>query len=283
MAVAKVTNTLRLLPFTVYVLLMFALPAVLVVTSAFQNGGSWTLANFSIFSRPGIAVSFWNSCWLSALVAFVGAAFGAVVCFALLACKEGGVIRRLVDSASSTLSQFGGVMLAFAFIAVMGNQGMVTLLIRNLLHVNIYKNSMWLYSTQGLILPYLFFQVPLMIITFYQSIARLPENLAEVVAGLGGSKWMFWKNVGMPILFPSFMSGFLLLFANAFSAYATAAALISQGSQIAPLQVRAALISETGLGSEGVAGALAVGMLVIMLVVMVVYAAVERKAAKWLS
>lgn len=192
-------------------------------------------------------------------------------------------MRRLVDSASSTLSQFGGVMLAFAFIAVMGNQGMVTLLIRNLLHVNIYKNSMWLYSTQGLILPYLFFQVPLMIITFYQSIARLPENLAEVVAGLGGSKWMFWKNVGMPILFPSFMSGFLLLFANAFSAYATAAALISQGSQIAPLQVRAALISETGLGSEGVAGALAVGMLVIMLVVMVVYAAVERKAAKWLS
>lgn len=78
------------------------------------------------------------------------------------------------------------------------------------------------------------------------------------------------------------MSGFLLLFANAFSAYATAAALISQGSQIAPLQVRAALISETGLGSEGASGALAVGMLAIMAIVVGLYALVERKSSSWL-
>jgi putative spermidine/putrescine transport system permease protein len=84
-------------------------------------------------------------------------------------------------------------------------------------------------------------------------------------------------------MFPSFMGGFLLLFANAFSAYATAAALISQGSQIAPLQVRAALVSETGLGSQGAAGALALGMLGIMVLVVLVYALVERKASSWLA
>lgn len=99
---------------------------------------------------------------------------------------------------------------------------------------------------------------------------------------LGGGAGHFWRHVGLPMLMPSFMSGFLLLFANAFSAYATAAALISQGSQIAPLQVRAALISETGLGSEGASGALAVGMLAIMAIVVGLYALVERKSSSWL-
>ncbi len=280
----KISNGMRLLPFALYVLLMFVLPAVLVISSAFQaDGGGWTLENFNIFSRPGVGAAFWNSCWLSALTSLVGAVMGAVVCFALLGCKEDGVVRRLVDSASSTLSQFGGVMLAFAFIATMGNQGLITLLIKNLLRIDIYANGMWLYTPVGLILPYLFFQMPLMIISFYPAIARLSGNLAEAVAMLGGSKTEYWRFVGIPVLFPSFMGGFLLLFANSFSAYATAAALISQGSQIAPLQVRAALISETGLGSEGAAGALAVGMLVIMAFVVLTYALVERKASSWLD
>lgn len=280
----KISNGIRLLPFVLYVLLMFALPAVLVVSSAFQtDSGGWTLRNFDIFSRPGVGAAFWNSCWLSALTSLIGAILGSMVCFALLGCKEDGVVRRLVDSASSALSQFGGVMLAFAFIATMGNQGLITLMIRNLFHIDIYAKGMWLYTPVGLILPYLFFQMPLMIISFYPAIARLSGNLAEAVAMLGGSKATYWRSVGIPVLFPSFMGGFLLLFANAFSAYATAAALISQGSQIAPLQVRAALISETGLGSERAAGALAVGMLAIMAFVVLVYALVERKASSWLD
>ncbi|MCH4161238.1 ABC transporter permease [Bifidobacterium sp.] len=280
----KGNTTLKLLPFVVYVVLLFVLPAALVVSSAFQaDSGGFTLENFSIFSQPGVTDAFWNSVWLSALTAVLGALFGAVVCFALLGCKDSGIIHRLVDAASSTLSQFGGVMLAFAFIATLGNQGLLTLLIKALLHIDIYSRQMWLYTTMGLILPYLFFQIPLMIITFYPAISRLPRNLAEAVAMLGGNSWTYWRRVGMPVMFPSFMGGFLLLFANAFSAYATAAALISQGSQIAPLQVRAALVSETGLGSQGAAGALALGMLGIMVLVVLVYALVERKASSWLA
>ena len=56
----------------------------------------------------------------------------------------------------------------------------------------------------------------------------------------------------------------LLLFANAFSAYATAAALVSQGSPIVPLQIRDALTSEVVLGQENVGKALALGMIVVV-------------------
>ena len=85
------------------------------------------------------------------------------------------------------------------------------------------------------------------------------------------------------MLAPSFIASLLLLFANAFSSYATAAALISQGSQIVPLQIRSALISETVLGRENMAGALALGMIVVMVVVMTAYALVQRRASRWQS
>ena len=280
----RIRNMASLVPFVVYVTMMFFVPTLLVEKSAFESAdGGWTLANLAIFSRPGVGSAFLNSLWLSLLTALVGAVLGSIISFALLGCAPGGIIRRTVDSASSTLSQFGGVMLAFAFIATLGNQGMVTLFLRRAFHVDIYAGSMWLYTPRGLILPYLFFQIPLMIITFFPAISRLSPQFAEAVAMLGGGRRDYWRYVGVPVLVPAFMGGFLLLFANAFSAYATAAALISQGSQIAPLQVRAALISETGLGSGGEAGALAMGMLGVMIVVVGAYALVERKASTWIG
>lgn len=280
----RIREAAGLSPFIIYVIMLFLLPTLLVIHSAFtSDSGAWTVANFAVFSRPGVATAFANSCGLSFVTALVGSVLGAAVAFAMQGCRDDGIARRLVDSASSTLSQFGGVMLAFAFIATLGNQGMVTLFLRNAFHVDIYAQGMWLYTTNGLILPYLFFQTPLMIITFSPALSRLPEHLAEAVAMLGGGRWTFWRRVGIPVLFPAFMGGFLLLFANAFSAYATAAALISQGSQIAPLQIRSALISETGLGSGGDAGALAAGMLVIMAAVVTAYALLERKASSWLD
>jgi putative spermidine/putrescine transport system permease protein len=98
---------------------------------------------------------------------------------------------------------------------------------------------------------------------------------------LGGTSRSFWMQIGFPVLAPSFLASLLLLFANAFSSYATAAALISQGSQIVPLQIRAALTSETVLGRENLAGALALGMIIVVGIVMAVYSLIQRRAARW--
>ena len=96
------------------------------------------------------------------------------------------------------------------------------------------------------------------------------------------STWAYWRHVGGPILAPSFAGSALLLFANAFSAYATAAALISQGSPLAPLQIRAALTSEVVLGQANVGKALALGMVIVVAIVMSLYALLQRRTARWL-
>ncbi|MHB1063576.1 MAG: ABC transporter permease, partial [Georgenia sp.] len=179
------------------------------------------------------------------------------------------------------LAQFGGVMLAFAFIATIGIQGLVTQWLLVSFGVDIFGDGVWLYQVPGLLLPYLYFQVPLMVITFMPAMEGLKPQWAEANATLGGSRWTYWSRIAGPILLPSFLGSVLLLFANAFSSYATAAALISQGAQIVPLQIRAALVSETVLGRENMAGALALGMVVVMVVVMGAYSVLQRRTARW--
>lgn len=275
---------LGLLPFASYIAIFLALPTILAVSSGlFDGDGVFTLDNFMVLVNPVILRTFLDSAWLSLLTAAIGAVTGALVCYAMLGLREGGPIRSAVDAASGVLAQFGGVMLAFAFIATIGQQGVVTLFLKDHAGVNIFENGVWLYELPGLILPYVFFQVPLMVITFMPALTALRPQWVEANLALGGDRMSFWTRVGMPILAPSFFAGVLLLFANAFSSYATAAALVSQGSQIVPLQIRAALTSETVLGRENLAGVLAFGMILVVGIVMAAYSLIQRRAARWQS
>lgn len=277
------TAWLGLVPFGAYLALFLVLPTVLAIaTGFFDNAGAFTWSNLSALVDPVILTTFWNTTWLSLLTAAVGAIIGAIVCYAAMGLPPTGGIRTTLDAATGVLAQFGGVMLAFVFIATIGVQGVVTILLKDTFGIDLQPGT-WLYSVPGLILPYIYFQVPLMIITFLPALAALKPQWAEANLTLGGSRVSFWLRIGFPVLAPSFLASFLLLFANAFSSYATAAALASQGSQIVPLQIRAALTSETVLGRENLAGALALGMIVIVGVAMGLYALLQRRAARWQS
>lgn len=275
---------LGLTPFAAYILLFLAVPTVLAVASGFfAKDGAFTWANVAALADPVVIATFANSGWLSLLTAVVGAVVGALVCYALLGLNADGVIRSTVDAAAGVLAQFGGVMLAFAFIATIGIQGVITVFLTDAIGFNIYENGTWLYELPGLILPYIYFQIPLMVITFMPALAALKPQWAEANLTLGGTRASFWMRIGVPVLAPSFLASLLLLFANAFSSYATAAALASQGSQIVPLQIRTSLTSETVLGRENLAGALALGMIIVVGVVMALYSLIQRRAARWQS
>ena len=263
-------------------LLFLALPTLIAVGTGFVGtDGGFTLDTLLALGDPVVLSAFGNSIWLSALTAVIGAVVGALVCYALLGANPEGALRSTVDSLSSVIAQFGGAMLAFAFTATIGIQGMVTVFLRSSLGIDIFADGVWIYELPGLVLPYLYFQVPLMVITFMPALASLKSTWAEANATLGGTARSYWLRIALPVLAPSFLGGLLLLFANAFSSYATAATLISQGAQIVPLQIRAALTSETMLGRENLAGALALGMILVMTVVMIGYSVLQSRAAGW--
>jgi putative spermidine/putrescine transport system permease protein len=184
-------------------------------------------------------------------------------------------------SLCSVLAQFGGVALAFAFLATIGLNGVLTVWAQQMFGWDL-AGSGWLYGVPGLILVYCYFQIPLMVIVFLPALEGLRVQWREAAVSLGASPWQYWREVGIPLLTPAFLGSALLLFANAFAAYATAAALVSQGSPIVPLLIRAALTSEVVLGQSGFAYALALEMIVVVAVVMVAYNALVRRTARWL-
>lgn len=272
---------LGLTPFAAYVLLFLAVPAVIAVGSGFFDAsGAFTFANLAAFADPSVLRAFGASFGLSAVSAVIGAVVGAVVCWALAALRPDGFVRSVIDSAASVLAQFGGVMLAFAFIATIGAQGLVTTWLISVFHVDLNAGGAFLYTVPGLVIPYVYFQVPLMVLTFMPALEGVKAQWGEAAATLGASRLTYWRRIGLPVLAPAFWGSLLLLFANGFSSFATAAALISQGG-IVPLTIRAQLTSETIIGLQNVAGVLAFGMVVVMVVVMGGYSLLQRRAARW--
>ena len=269
-------------PFFAYVGIFLLLPTAIVVAGSFVDGNSLSLNNFAVLKQPFVISAFVNSVVLSAVTALVGAILGALLAYAVASGNPRGILRRLVTSACGVLAQFGGVTLAFAFLATIGGAGFVTLWLKNR-GIDIYANGVWLYQLRGLGLVYTYFQIPLMVLVFLPALDGIRPQWREATESLGGGTWHYWRYVAGPLLAPAFFGGTLLLFANAFSAYATAAALVNQGSVIASLLIANTLTSEVGLSNPGIASSLALVMVVIVAIVMVLYALLQRRTAKWLA
>jgi putative spermidine/putrescine transport system permease protein len=278
-------NYLALLPFHLYVGLFLILPTLIVAIGAVTTAdGQPTLDNISrLFADTVFIDAFVKSIQLAVGTAIGGAIFGGLLAWAVVRGDPNGLLRQVVIAASGVLAQFGGVMLAFAFLATFGFNGLATLFLRDVLHVDLLTDASWIYSLAGLAVVYTYFQIPLMVIVFLPSLDGVRQEWYDASASLGGSSWSFWRHVGGPILAPAFLGALLLLFTNAFSAYATAAALISQGSSLVTLQIAGALTSEVVPGQENVGKALALGMIVVVSIVMLAYALIQRRASRWVK
>ena len=252
------------------------------VAGAFvDETGALTLENLRTALTGPYLRAFLRSLQLSAITAVTGAVLGSLLAWAVVSGKPDGLLRRVVTSASGVLAQFGGVTLAFAFLATVGFEGLVTVWLRDL-GWDIFAGGAWIFELSGLALVYTYFQIPLMVIVFLPALDGLKPQWREAARSLGGTSWTYWRRVAGPVLAPAFLGSMLLLFANAFSAYATAAALVSQGSPIVPLQIRNLQTSEVILGQQNLGRALGLGMVVVVGVVMALYALLQRRTTRWL-
>ncbi len=279
----RALDYLGALPFLVYVGVFLLYPTLTVVGGAFSDGrGGLTLANLRTITGGPYRDSFVRSLELSAITAVIGAVLGALLAWAVVSGRPDGPLRRVVVSAAGVLAQFGGVTLAFAFLATVGFEGLVTVFLRDHLGIDLFSSGAWIFELPGLALVYTYFQIPLMVIVFLPALDGLRPQWREAAQNLGGTAWSYWRRIAGPILAPAFLGCALLLFANAFSAYATAAALVSQGNPIVPLQIRTFQTSEVILGQQNVGKALGLGMVVVVTVVMTLYAVLQRRTSRWL-
>jgi putative spermidine/putrescine transport system permease protein len=179
-------------------------------------------------------------------------------------------------------SNFAGVPLAFAFIATIGPAGLITMYLRTEFGINLRMYGWNLLSTWGLIITYLFFQIPLMILIITPALEGLKKEWREAADILGATRLQYWRMVALPILFPSILGTMALLFANAFGAVATAIALTGPSLNIAPILLYAQIRGDV-LGNPNLGYALAFGMIIITGAANTIYIVLRLRAERWLK
>ena len=274
-------NELGLVPFgLVAAAFLLAPTAMLVVGSLVDDQGRFTLSNLAGLFQPFVLQAYWLSIQVSFLSAAGGGVFGFLLAYAIVL---GGVprgARSLLLTFSGVASNFAGFPLAFAFVATLGRTGIVTVFLGSVLHLSLYGSGFNLYSMAGLSLTYMYFQLPLMVLIITPSLDGLKREWREAAESLGATPAEYWRHVALPVLAPSIFGAMILLFGNAFGAYATAFALTGGTFNFATILIGAEIRGDV-LHNLGLGYAVALGMVVIMGVSIGGYTLLSRVSSRW--
>jgi putative spermidine/putrescine transport system permease protein len=274
---------LGVLPFAAFAVLFLILPTMNIVIGAFQTAdGQFTLENIYQLKTGSIPAAYLISIKISVASALLGCLIGFAMSAAMVLGGLPKAIRGPLLTFSGVASNFAGVPLAFAFLATLGPLGMVTVFLRTQLGIDLRSLGFNILSFWGLTLTYLFFQIPLMILIITPALDGLKKEWKEAASILGATGPQYWRMVALPILFPSLLGTFALLFANAFGAVATAIALTGSSLNIVPILLFAQIRGDV-LGNPNLGYALAFGMIVITGIANTIYIWLRARSERWLK
>ena len=233
----KKTYLLALIPFLVFCVLFELIPIIYTIIRSFVPEGEdfgFTLANYiNIFTKPLYQKAIVNSLIISILSSIIGLIVAFIGAKAVHESK--GKLNNIFMSILNMVSNFSGVPLAFAYIIMFGNVGVMTMIGSN--YGIEFLANFPLYSIFGLLLIYVYFQIPLSTLLLIPAFDAIRKEWKESNALLGGTNFTFWTKIGVPILMPSILSTFSVLFANALAAYASAYALLMNNVSLLPIRL----------------------------------------------
>ena len=278
---SKYVYLLALIPFAVVVCLYELIPLIMLVIDSFGVDGDasvlFSMENYkNIFTSMAYQKSIANSLKITAISTLIG----IILAFlgAQAAHNSRGKVRSAFMSVLNMTSNFAGVPLAFAYMILLGNLGIITQLAK--LYGIEFIQNFDLYSSKGLILMYIYFQIPLSTLLLIPAFDGIRKEWQEANMLLGGRTTTFWFKVGIPVLIPSIFGTISVLFANALCAYATAYALLMNNFNLLPVNISALFVGDIVLKPK-LGAALSVVMIVIMCAVILLDNFIVKKTTRW--
>lgn len=274
----KVKNTITMLPLLILALFFIFMPIASMLKDSFTmpEAGGFTLDNYkTILTDSVYIVATKNSIYLSLISSVVGLILSFFIAYSINEIGKKGQNRVL--SILNMVSNFVGLPLYFAFVVILGNTGVFVLALRA---IGINLSSVFrLYSMDGLMLLFIYFQIPLgslMLVPAFQAIQPAWREAAEL---LEAPPWKFWTRIGIPVLMPSILDTFGLLFANAITAYATVILLVTTSIPLLPVKITTMFTGEMTQQKE-MGSALAIWMVFLMLLVIAVCNFIKKRLCR---
>jgi len=191
--------------------------------------------------------------------------------------------RSVWLSLLNVAANFGGIGLAFAYMAALGTFGMVTLALQD---VGIPWIPPEIGSFTSLVMAYSYTNIPLFVLLTLPAMGILRQEWLEAAEVCAASRWQFWRFVGLPVLAPFLAAGFLLIFTCSIGLYGIAYALggtASSTGQLRLITLQIGLNLNTGVGSEERSYVLAVVLLLLATGALLSYRAVMKRALRWFT
>lgn len=271
----KRLHLLALVPFLILVGLFELLPLVMVVFRSFmpEHAIGLTLAHYvRIFTTRLYQQAVLNSIIVSAVSSVIGI---AAAYFGAKAVHEGGPrLQHFFKTILSLTSNFAGIPLAFSYIILLGKVGVLVLWGKKFGMDSLSNFN--LYSVWGLMIIYVYFQIPLATLLLIPSFDAIRKEWKECVSLLGGTSFTFWTKVGLPALRPALFGTVSVLFANALAAYATAYALLQNNFSLIPIRLSEQFVGDITQHKE-FGSALAVVLMVLMVVSILINDTILKK------
>lgn len=244
---------------------------------------SFTLSNFSATLHAPHLKAVETSLELSAITAVLAAVLGFALAQAVVSSK-GGALKNLVTTASAVTANFGGIPLAFLFIATLDvNSGVLTKFLQDHFGFSLQDDlGFQLSGLSGITLVYMYFLVPLMVLVIMPALEGIKAQWGEAAENLGASRSQYWRWVAAPVLLPSFLGSMLLVFCAAFSAYATAYA-INSSFPLVTIDINSLVSGNVFVDQQSIGAALAVDMILVVLPLTAIYLFLQRRTSRWLG
>ena len=268
-----------ILAFILVSVVFMVAPTGILAVQAFYGDDGFTLEYLLALNTYRYRVALENSVILSVMSALVGVVAGGLIAQVTISPGAPKSLRSLVTSFSAVASNFAGVPLAFAFVSTLGTLGLLTTWLKAA-GIDIYNMGFSLFSLTGLVIVYSYFQIPLMVIVITPALLAMRGEWREATENLGATSWQYWRMVGLPVLAPSLLASFILLFGSGFSAYATAYSLTSGNIGLLTTEI-SNVLSGNVMVSQQTGAALSLLMIIVMVVVLALNSVLTRRAARW--
>ncbi len=234
-------------------------PLCLLAYGSLNRGGTVSAASYvEIFCDSACLAALLHSLVLS----FFVAAAATVLCLgpAWLLARHEFTGKRLVRAAFTLPLSFSGIMVGFLAIIMLGRVGFIPQMTERITGTAFLSGAA--YQLTGLIIAYLYFEIPRGILSLESSL-HFDEEMIAAAASLGAGGFQRFRWVVLPLICPALLSAFALTFSVSLGSFGVAL-ILSRRFSVLPLEL---FHQFTAMSNAPLASAMAVVLAVVALAV----------------
>jgi putative spermidine/putrescine transport system permease protein len=180
--------------------------------------GGFTLANFADLLKPLYARVFLDTVWICFLTAASTLIVGYPLAYALVRLQN-AIIRSILLVIVVTPLFLGEVVRTYSWIIVLGNNGFINSVLRDL--GIIQQPIQFMFTTFGVVVALVHVTMPVMVIMLAAGLSHIDRDYERAAESLGAGPIRTFLTVTLPLSMPGVVAGVTTAFAWTFSAFAT--------------------------------------------------------------